>query len=245
MRNKFVVGALACALMLTGAIAAWAVPSSQSTLNVTFKPGSKQAGTKKKPKANTLNVTIKGGTTTGQGQPATSTSLNTTLPKTWKLNSEKWPKKKRCSIVKVNQDKSTASCPKGSKVGAGLSTALAGDGAITQKLVVTAFVIKNGDIGFFLKGSVPVAVAQMIQGVTSTRKLSVKIPPNLQQPLMGVKTGIVLLQVKFKGSAKYAGKTHGILETTGCKGKSWSFTEEDVYDDGGRNKDTDTARCRK
>lgn len=52
-----------------------------------FTPSKKNAGTKKRPTITNLKVVIKGGTITGEGQPATSTALNSILPTTWRINS--------------------------------------------------------------------------------------------------------------------------------------------------------------
>ena len=245
MRNRFLAGALACALLSGGAVAAFAVPASETTLDFQVKPSTTNAGTKKKPKYTKLKVTIKGDTTTGVGQPATSTSLNTKLPKEWTINSEDWPKKKRCSITKVNQDKTTASCPKGSRVGGGTSKAKVNNGGAEQNLTVDAYVIKNGDIGFFLKNVGGATVNEMIQGNTvGGNKLNVKIPPQIQEPFPGLPTGITLLEVAFKGKVKVKGKTIGILSTHGCKTGKWKFTETNIYRDGVKS-DTDTVKCTK
>ena len=247
MRRKFFAGALASALMLGGALAAFAQEPANSTVNADFRPGSAKAGTKKTPRANSVNLILKGGTKDGMGQPATSTSLNVTLPKQWRINSEDWPRKQRCDIVKANQARSDSVCPKGSKIGSGKSIAKAGGGGITQNLTVTAFVIKNGDLGFFLRGTTPVTVAEMIQGVTSKRRqLNVKIPSNLQEPVDSVTTGITLLQTKLGGTARINGKRRGLLETTGCGTRNrWLFTFKNVYRGGGSNSDSDTPKCRK
>jgi hypothetical protein len=50
LRNRFLSGALACALLSGGAGAAFAVPAAQTTLDFQVKPGATKAGTKKKPK---------------------------------------------------------------------------------------------------------------------------------------------------------------------------------------------------
>ncbi len=245
MRNRFLAGALTCALLSGGAVAAFAVPASETTLDFQVKPSTTDAGTLKRPKITNLQVTIKGATTDGTGQPATSIALNTTLPRQWRINSERWPKNKRCSITQVNQDKTTESCPAGSKVGSGTSQAKFNEGAATQNLNVTAFVIKNGDIGFFLKSVGGAAVNEMIVGNTvNGNKLNVKIPPQIQEPLPGLITGITLLKVNFKGTTTVRGKKIGILHTTGCVNKRWKFTETNIYRDG-KNTDTDTVRCTK
>ena len=247
MRNRIIAGALGCALLSGGAVAAFAATPANTTLDFKVKPSTTNAGTLKKPKITNLTVTIKGDTTDGMGQPATSVALNTILPRQWRINSERWPKKKRCSIQKVNQQKSDKSCPNGSKVGSGTSIAKVNDGASTQKLFVTAYVIENGDIGFFLKNDGGATVNQMIVGNTVKGfKLNVKIPREIQEPFPGLPTGISLLKVNFKGSVRVKGKPIGILSTIGCpKSKKWRFTEVNVYRGGASNKDTDTVRCTK
>lgn len=246
MRNRFVVSALTCALLSGGAIAAFAAPASDTTLDFQVKPGSNDAGTVKKPKNATLQLSINGDTKDGTDQPATSTGLNISLPKTWTLNSERWPKAARCSITKVNQDKNTSSCPKPSKVGAGRVIAKGAGGAVTRTLIVTAFVIKNGDLGFFIKnkeGESP-QINEMIQGVTSGgNKINIKIPETIQEPIEGVPTGIVQLQFRLKATAKIKRKTTSIVQTTGCKQKKWKFTLVNIYRDG-KNTDTDTVTCK-
>jgi len=245
LRKRITSGALACALVSGGAVAAFAAPANQTTLDFQVKPSSTNAGTLKKPKITNLQVTVTGDTVDGTDQPATSTSLNTTLPKQWRINAERWPKSKRCSITQVNKEKDTSSCPPGSKVGSGTSKAKVNRGAAEQNLVVTAFVIKNGDIGFFLKNVGGATVNEMIVGNTvGGNKLNVKIPPQIQEPFPGLPTGITLLEVNFKGTTKVKGKRIGILETTGCKNGRWKFTFVNIYRDG-KNSDTDTVNCKK
>ena len=249
MRRKFTAGLLVGATTLTVAAVAWAVPASQTTLDVNFKPGSATAGTKKKPRGNSLVITAKGGTTTGTGQPATSTALNISLPKQWILNSERWPRKARCSVQRANQQKSASVCPKSSRIGGG-KTIVQGGASETSEgarrtLTVKAFVVKNGDIGLFVQnkaGETP-QVNEMIVGATSRqRKISVKISENLQEPLDNVPTGIRELTFSLKGQARINGKRRSIVETTGCGTRNqWQFTLQDIYRDG-RKSDSDTAR---
>lgn len=247
MRSRTLVASIAAVAVLGGGVTAWAVTPAESTVDVQFTPSKTNAGTKKRPAITNLKVVIKGGTTTGEGQPATSTALNTILPGTWRINSERWPRARRCSITEVNRAKSTAPCPRGSKVGSGVSNAAFGEGGGNQRLTVTAYVIKNGDLGFFLRGTDPTQVAQMIQGVTSNgNRLSVKIPQNLQEPVPGVTTGITLLTVNFKAITRLrGGRRIGILQTTGCKNRQWKFGFVDVYRGGATKRDTDIVRCTK
>lgn len=244
MRKSYLIGALVGALALVFAAVSFAVPAAQTTLSITAKASPSKAGTKKKPKAVRFTLTIKGGPAGPGLQPATSTAIITQLPSTWKLNSKKWPKSKRCDFNLANNSKTDSVCPKGSKVGSGSSQALAANGGLTQNLAVRAYVIKNGNVGFFIQGSKPVAVAQMLEGKVSGRKLNVVIPSSVQEPVPGVATGITLLKVSFKGSAKVGKKKIGILETTGCKGRKWTFKVTNRYRDGSKSA-TDSVKCKK
>jgi hypothetical protein len=245
VRKKSVLGALVGVLVLAVAAAvAIANPAADTTLDVTTVIKPAKSGTKKNPKPEKLTLTIKGGTVSGTGQPATSTAINTTLPSTFLLQSKKWPKSKRCDIDEVNQQKSDSVCPKGSKVGFGSSQAKAGNGSITQNLALTAHVIKNGNIGFFLNGSTPVQTQVMLEAKVKGHKLNTAIPPNVQEPVPGFATGITLLKVTFNGKTKVKGHPMGVLESNGCKGKQWKITIQDVYRDGVKT-DSDTVACKK
>jgi hypothetical protein len=242
--RKLVVGALVGALSLCGAIAAWGVPSSQTTLQADFGSGHKREGTRSAPRANSLIVRVDQNTTTGSGQPATSTALNIGIPRQWRLNSEIWPRRRRCNIATVNQRGSDSVCPRGSRIGSGNADLLAAEGGIQEDVDIRAYVIRNGDLGFFLDSppGEPTEINTMVQGVTSRGRISIKIPQTLQQPIPGVKSAIDRLFTRLSATARIRGRRRGILETTGCR-RSWAFTFESVYDDGGRLRDTDRVRC--
>jgi hypothetical protein len=237
---------------LTVAAVAWAVPPSQSTLDVSFTPGAQKAGTAKAPRGNSLTIGIKGGTTTGTGQPATTTDVNIGFPRQWRLNSERWPRRSRCSVQRANQQKSSSVCPRGSRIGGGSTTVQGGasdtSSGVIRTLNIKAFVTTTGDIGLFVKnkaGEVP-TVNEMIVGSTSRqRRINVKISENLQEPVQGVPTGIRDLTFTLRGTARINGKTRSIVETTGCPARNrWSFNLTDIYRGGARKSDSDTARCR-
>jgi hypothetical protein len=255
LRKKHVIGAVvAAAALLVAAVAAYAVPAAQSTLNVTAAASPSKAGTKKKPKPVKLDLTIAGGTVTGAGQPSTTTGFVVKLPKQWNLNSKKYAKKNRCSLEAANTAKSASVCPKGSKIGTGASQAKAG--AITQNLGISAHVLTNGNVGFFLSGASPVAVAVMLEGKVSGRTINVAIPANIQEPIPGLATGITLLKVSFTGKTKVLktvkkGKkkvkrnvTMGVIESTGCAGGKWTVNVTDTYRDGSKNVSA-SAKCKK
>ncbi|MBA3358460.1 MAG: hypothetical protein H0U20_03270 [Thermoleophilaceae bacterium] len=246
---------LASLLTLAVAVSAWAVGSASNTdSSVNYTTSTRDAGTKAKPKATTLSLVLRAKTKNGNGQPATSTSLNVLLPKGFIQNSKIWPKSKRCDINKVNAQGDDSVCPTGSKVGTGKSIAKGGadeskpsgpNNGITETIVVTAHVIKNGNIGFFLDGKPVTIRPSMIQGKVDGRKLNVIIPPTVQEPVPGVATGIELLTTKFNGTTRIKGKRVGILATTGCFNKRWKLSFTNVFRGGARDTNSDTVRCTK
>ena len=255
MRRRTLVGLLASLLTLAVAVSAWAVGSASNTdVSVIFKPGSKNAGTKAKPKNTTIDIDLRSKTKNGNGQPATSTSLNILLAKGWKLNSGGWPANRRCDINKVNAQGDDSVCPKGSKVGSGKSIAKGGadeskpsgpSNGITETIVVTAHVIKNGNLGFFLDGKPVTIRPSMIQGKVSGRKLNVGIPPTVQEPVPGVASGIERLQFKLNGKAPIKGKSTAIVQTTGCFAKEFKLNFTNVFRGGAKKTSTDSVKCTK
>jgi hypothetical protein len=243
--RKLVVGALVSALTLTGAVGALAVSSSETTHTVTFSTGNKREGTPRRPRPNSLTLRLSQGTTTGSGQPATTTTINVSIPRQWRLNSERWPRRRRCNITTVNQRGTDSVCPRGSRIGRGRTRLLAADGGIEEFANIRAYVIRNGDLGFFIDSDPgeETEINAMVQGVTSRSRISIKIPATLQQPVPGVKSAIGELTTTIAGSAPIRGRRRGILETTGCPRRGWAFTLESVYDDGGRNRDSGRVRC--
>lgn len=245
MRKTLVV-ALAAVLCLSLSAVALAQKGdpANTTNKLTIKVSPNKSGTAKKPKAVTFNLGITGGTKNGQGQPASSTSLNTVLPSGLKINSKIWPKKSQCNLKKMRADKSPKSCPRSSKVGAGVSIAKAG--TLTENLKVTAYALTNGNIGFYLLGN-PVPLNKTLEGkvVKNGRGLNVVIDPDVYQPVTGLFTGITKLNVKFKASATVKGKKRGIVESVKCpKNKKWGFTFQNVLLGGGKINNKTSIACK-
>jgi hypothetical protein len=234
------------ALALTGVLAlslsgvAYA-DVNDSTMDLTFsaKPG--KAGTKKKPKAVNLSLGITGATKSGTGQPSTSTALRITLPKGFQWNGKQWPKNKRCSVAKANSRGSDSVCPKGSKIGSGdvLATAL----GTKEPIKVTAYVTTTGNLGLFLNATVPLPISEMLEGKVGGRVINVKIPGNIQEPVVGVPSAILTLKFGLNGKAKIAKKTRGIVETTSCS-QNWTLKFENIVTDG-KLTDTASVPCKK
>ena len=217
---------------------------ANTTNKLTVKVSPSKSGTSKKPKAVNFTLGITGGTKNGQGQPASSTSLNTTLPSGLKINTKAWASKNRCDLAKMRAQKSPASCPKASKVGAGTSIAKAG--SLTETIKVTAYVIKNGNVGFYLDGT-PVKLGKTLEGkvVKGGRGLNVVIDPDVYQPVPGLFTGITKLEVKFTGKTKVKGKTRGSVESTKCpSSKKWNFVFQNVLLGGGKIDNKTSIACK-
>jgi len=244
--RKTLVVALAAVLSLSLVATALAQRGDpkNTTNKLTVKVSPNKSGTAKKPKPVNFTLGITGGTKDGQGQPASSTSLNTVLPSGLKINSKAWPKKARCNLQTMRAQKSPNSCPKGSKVGAGVSIAKAG--TLTENLKVTAYSLTNGNVGFYLLGN-PVPLNKTLEGkvVKNGRGLNVVIDPDVYQPVTGLFTGITKLEVKFTGRAKVDGKTIGAVSSVKCpKSKKWDFTFQNVLLGGGKINNKTSIACK-
>jgi hypothetical protein len=250
--RKRVIGAVIGVLALVFASVAYAqnqgtTGNTKTSINVTNI--STKGGTKKKPTQHTkLRLVITSDTVNGQGQPATSTAIKTTLPKGWTFNTKKWPKKARCSLTQVNTDQSTKSCPKGSKVAGGVTKVDALGGSIKRTLNLSAYVLTNGDLGTFVEtapGEAP-SVKRMLKGKISGRVWDPQIDAVVQEPVKGIPTGIRTLDFQFKNAkAKVKGKTIGFAQSTGCSGGSWTFQVQNTYRDGKGKPATDKVACKK
>jgi hypothetical protein len=262
MRRIHVIGAAAVALVLVAAVAAYAVPASQTTFEFSSTASPTEAGTKKKPKALKLKLSMKGETVPAGGSPATSTDIVIKLPRTLKWYGAKWPKSKQCNAALAEQKRSKRVCPRGSKVGSGNVLATAQPDPtkpkIEEPIKLTAYTlkagphpfdsskpnVKRGTLGLWLDASQPVEVHTMLVGRISKRntKISVEIPESVQQAVPGVFTGIEDLSFTLNGKTKVRGKTYGAVSSVGCKRKKWKTVVTNIYRDG-RKKDSDTSPC--
>jgi hypothetical protein len=231
------------AAVLTGAFAFSMVGVAYADINDTtfelsqFSATPAKSGTSKKPKPVSLKLGVKGGTKSGTGQPSTSKSLKITLPKGLKWNGKAWPSNKRCSPT-VRSD---ADCPKGSKIGTGSVDAQA---LVTnEKITVTAYVLKNGNLGLWLEGT-PLPLNTMLQGKVKGQVITVGIPMNIQEPVAGVPSSIRTLSFGLNAKTKVKGKTRGVVESTGCKGGKWTLKFQNIMTDGSLS-DSRSVKCKK
>jgi hypothetical protein len=214
--RKSLVAALAAATVLGGTSAALA-QGSGGTLKVAVKPA--KAGTKKKPKASTLSLSVQ-----NNNQALTAKTIQIFLPKNAKISATG---RKFCTLAKVIVPGAPA-CPASSKVGTGTASALVGVGtasptALTFK--VNAVLLSKKKIGFGIYGQeLPIdVVAVGTLGKASGKygsKLSIAIPIQARQPAPSTYAGLVSLRTKL-GSTK--GK-NPLITTNGCpKNKQHAF----------------------
>ncbi len=251
--RKRVIGVIVGVLALAFASVAYAqnqgtTGNTKTSIRVSGLSSTK-GGTKKKPSQKTkLRLQIVSDTVNGQGQPATSTAIKVALPKHWTFNSRKWPKKARCSAAKANSAQSTSVCPPGSKVATGVTRVDALGGQIKRTLLLSAYMLTDGNMGAFVEtaaGQAP-AVKRMEVGKVSGRRWNVKIDKVVQEPVPGIPTGIRTLDFRFRNAkAKVKGKTIGFAQSTGCSGGSWTFTVQNIYRDGSGTPAKDKVKCKK
>jgi hypothetical protein len=255
MRRIHLIGAAAAVLVLAVAVAAYAVPASETTFDFESTAKPRNAGTKANPQAETVELEMTGGTTTGSGSPSTSTDIVIQMPSTLKWFGSKWPRSKRCARGADAAD----DCPRGSKVGTGHVTATAQPDPTRPKIVeeidLTAYILNNGGLGLLIRGTTPVAFTAMLQGRITRRntRISVHIPDNVQEPVPGVPTGIEDLRFTLSGkvtvrtrasAAQRRRQTYGAISSVGCKNRRWRTTVINIYRDG-RKTDSDSSPCRK
>jgi hypothetical protein len=240
--RKLFVAALVSALALTGAVTAWAVTSAETTISANFAPNNKRKGTARKPANKTLVINHGQRTTTGSGQAETTDAIRLIFARGWRVNSGIW--RFRCNITVVNNAGSDSSCSRGSRVGSGVVTLLAGDGGIEETADLRLYVSRDGDLFIFLdsRPGEPVELNATVPcEVSRRRSANCTIPEALQRPA-GVKSSIRDLRLTIGKVIRIRGKRRGILETAGCR-RAWVFTFEALFDDGVRKRETDRVRC--
>jgi hypothetical protein len=226
--RKYLVAAMVAVVALAAAAAAHALTAADSTLKGTFKASPTNSGTSSNPKSENLSITLDGGLKPGKtGQPETTDKITLSTP--FKFRASKWPKSQRCDDQQANSSKTNNVCPNKSKVGSGTADLKAGSPPlptpVSRSLNLTVHVIDNGSLGIWAQskaGESP-ALAQFIPGKISKGKVTFDIPPNFETPL-SVKSSIDLLKVKIGGTTTVKGDKIGVLESTKCSKKKWSFS---------------------
>lgn len=220
-----------------------AFASIDQGLKVELTPS--KAGTKKKPKAASINVIVTS-TASSDEPPYAVKHATIYFGKGVNFNPSAVP---TCTEDILNAQ-GTSGCPAKSKVGSGSVVAYAPALGVTENLTVTAFNGPNQTLNLFLEGSTPLQIASDIVATLEKGhkpgfpyQLDVPIPDNLQQPLTGVYAELQTFQVKVKASGKKGGKTVNYVESTGCSGGKWKFAGDFQSTNGQTLPAATTVRC--
>jgi hypothetical protein len=241
--RKLVIVVVACAA-LVGASVVYAQVTKTQTMTVKIKPA--KAGSKKKPRGITLDITTLLNTSDGsKASPATRTVVS--FAKGIKFNSTKFP---TCDQTALEQN-GPSGCPKGSQVGKGSAT--------VDARPVIATPIQGQTLGFNAKGktillytvtTVPISTSTTLVGKLKSAsgkfgaKLDVTIPPLPTLPGQPNAT-IQRFQLTTKATIKKGGKRYSYVEApTTCK-KSWPFAGKFSFEDGTTLSATATVKCKK
>jgi hypothetical protein len=217
--RKYLIVAIAALTALAFTTAAIAQTPAAS-MKVKIAP--KKAGTKKKPKNSSIDLTI-----TNNDSKRTLSKLTITAPKTFKLNAKGLTKCAAATLANQGPD----ACPKASKVGGGEANALLGvNGPAPSPLHfdVTAVVTGPKRVDFHLHSASP-DINVVSEGRLSGRKLIIAVPPVAQQPLPGTYAGLVDIHTTLKAKK---GK-HMLASTVGCKKKKHAFSTKLTFIDNG------------
>jgi len=219
--RKLLTGAVVASASL--AVAAGAIAQSpEATFSAKVSP--KDAGTKRKPKNTTLNFNVT------LDKPGTTVEfIDLALPRSLKISGKGL---KRCSVDTLAAE-GPSGCPSGSKAGPpGTATALLGPAGPSQQelhFVVTPFVLDSNTLVIYVASDTGsgIAVQSPITGeITGKgRKLRIRIPLELRQPVPGVDASLTSLNQTFKGKvgSKY------LVSSIGCKKKKHKFTGSLIF----------------
>jgi hypothetical protein len=235
------------AIAATGALALAGIGVGVSsavtpTTTITASATPNSHGTAKKPKLTKLVVKLS--TTPNPADPAfAADSTVVHLAKELKFAGKAL---KQCSASQVLSDDSK--CPKGSRVGQGNASGTAL--GLTEPLTVKAYNGPGGNkLELLVDGQTPLTIHAVIEGVLSSdsapygKKLSVKIPPDLQQPAPGAYATLTQFNttinaVRGKNKAPYVG-------IASCKAKKMAFKVDYHYQpDNTTQSATTTAPCK-
>ena len=214
--RKLLTGAIVASLTLAVAVSAIA-QTPESSFDATVSP--KDAGTKRKPKNTELNFVV------GLDKPGTTVEfIDLGLPRGLKFSAKGLG---HCSVDTLAAE-GPSGCPSNSKAGpTGSATADLGPAGPSQsKLVfeVSPFVLDSNTLVFYVasESGSGVAVQSPITGEITARgrKMRIRIPQELRQPVPGVDASLTSLDQTFQGKR---GKNY-LVKSTGCKNRKHKFT---------------------
>jgi hypothetical protein len=210
--RKYLIAALAAALSIAVAATAIGAGPASGTLSITPT----KAGTKKKPRAIALKLSVKNET------PGTTASrIDVFLPRFVRASGKGL---KTCSASKAAGNH----CPRGSKAGSGTSNALVNPTSPTPAPLHFKVTVFNGGLNKLLfllqqkneQGQViPSGVTKVLtgrltraSGANFYQKLRINIPDDLQQPAPGVYSALQDLTTTLSLKTR----KHSLLRTVGC-----------------------------
>ncbi len=234
-RWRTLAGVSLAVLGVTAASAQAADPTDMvQELRVGISPA--RAGTKRKPKAAAITVTINSPTE----NPAATKEVDVYFGKGLEFNNRLFPS---CSTATINRSQSIEGCPKGSIVGKGRAraTGFTAGQKVPEELTVTAVNGTSNQLHLFVEGSNPVAIASPLTGRLSKArgpygyKLAVTIPENLRNVSPGViYAALSYFTVKVKATHTVRRGTRKVkvpyVTTVGCTRGGWPFRADFRFD---------------
>jgi hypothetical protein len=214
--RKLLTGAVVASASL--AVAAGAIAQSpEATFTAGVSPS--KAGTTSKPK----NTTLAFGVTLDKPN-STVEFIDLALPRGLKLSGKGM---KRCSVDRLAA-RGPAGCPSGSKAGpTGTATADLGPEGPDQSELhfnVSPFVLNSNTLVFYVasESGTGIAVQSPITGKITDkgRKLRIRIPQELRQPVPGVDASLTSLNQSFAGKRG----SNYVVSSVGCKNRKHKFT---------------------
>jgi hypothetical protein len=240
MRKVALLTVVALSLIVAGS--AYAVNATQG-LKASVSPS--KAGTAKKPKGIKLGIeTITQDPAQSGDQPFATEQAVIHFDKNLVFNGKNLAS---CSNAQVQSD--NTKCPPKSKVGTGTATGSA-LGA-TENLKVTLYNGPGGNsIELLVDGSSPLTIHSTIEGKLSKDsglygyKLTVPIPPGLQQPAPSVYATLLDFNTHTNGTVLGKNKKP-YIGLKGCSGGKLNFKGDFTYTDGTSKSATATVACKK
>lgn len=220
MRKSLIAAVASVAAVAVAATVAFAQQNPPPKVDLTAKVSPSKAGTKKKPRAASISVDIKN----NKESKTTLDTLTISLPKNIKI-STKGLKTCRKSVL---ESEGADGCPSGTKAGSGTAHATLdpfGQGS-TLTFRIQAFLGGRKTLLFALEERSLPALRPVLEGRISRasgkfgQKITVKITPELQQPVAGTYTALDDIQAKI--SLKRGKRS--LISFTGCpKDKKHDF----------------------
>jgi hypothetical protein len=229
LKKLATIGLALIAMLAVAAVAIAQTAPAPPEVVVTGKVSPSKAGTAKKPKPVTSEISY----TVNKESFSTVQRMEFFLPQGLKLSGKGF---KRCSVDAINT-KGSEACPKGSQVGTGSATALLGPGQAPLGFDVRIFVAGDNSVAMNIRGTVTdvdIAIPGKItkQKAPYGSKLQLDVPTSLQQPVPGTYAYLTGVKAKLGGKSakgtitkKVKGKkvkqTVYFATTTGCVKKKF------------------------